>query len=276
MNPNDLSHTESIRKLELNLVIDELKATDDVLEIGGGSGFLAAVISGHVANCVSIDVRQEPEAQYPIHLYDGTTIPFDDSSFGIIFSSSVLEHVQELDDLLAECARVLKPGGIMYHIVPSPIWRIWTTLTYYPALPKVLFGNLQNLASDSRSPTKRSGLSGKGEATKGDNVQGEYFEPYAIMRIIRNFKLKWIWSILLSPRHGERGNKITEVFYFRAYWWRRLFQRNGWRVVKEQPTELFYSGNILFGTLMGMQTRRKLAYLLGSSTRLFKGIRSTE
>ena len=164
----------------------------------------------------------------------------------------------------------------MYHIVPSPVWRIWTTLTHYPALPKLLFANLQNLASDSRSPTKRSDLNGRGQATKGDNVQGEYIESHAIMRVIRNFKLKWIWSILLSPRHGERGNNITEAFYFRAYWWRRLFERNGWRVVKEQPSELFYSGNQLLGTLMSMQTRRKLACLLGSSTLLFKVVRSTE
>ena len=47
-------------------------------------------------------------------------------------------------------------------------------------------------------------------------------------------------------------------------------------VVKEQLSELFYSGNILLGTLMGMQKRRKLAYLLGSSARLFKVVRSTE
>ena len=81
MNPKDLFHSESIRKLELDLIISELKTTDLLLEIGGGSGFQAAIISGHVAKCVSIDVRQHPEVQYPIHLYDGTTIPFKDSSF---------------------------------------------------------------------------------------------------------------------------------------------------------------------------------------------------
>ena len=102
MNRNDLFHSESIRKLEINLIINELKTTDFLLEIGGGSGFQAAIISRHVANCVSIDVKQHPEAQYPILPYDGATIPFNDSSFDIIFSSSVLEHVRDLDSLLAE------------------------------------------------------------------------------------------------------------------------------------------------------------------------------
>ena len=91
--------------------------------------------------------------------------------------------------------------------------------------------------------------------------------------IIQNFKLKWVRSVLISPRHGERGNEITEAFYFRAHWWRRLFKKNGWRVANEQPSQLFYSGNILFGTLVSLQTRKKLSYLLGSSTRLFKIVR---
>ena len=273
MNPKDLFHSESIRKLELDLIISELKTTDLLLEIGGGSGFQAAIISGHVAKCVSIDVRQHPEVQYPIHLYDGTTIPFKDSSFDIIFSSSVLEHVRDLDGLLAECARVLKPNGIMYHIVPSPIWRIWTSLTYYLSLPKVLLANFRNLALSDDSPPKWLGPNGKEQMAKGNNEQGAFIKPPPIVMIIRSFKLKWIRSILISPRHGERGNEITEAFYFRAHWWRRLFKKNGWRVANEQPSQLFYSGNILFGTLVGLQTRRKLSHFLGSSTRLFKVVR---
>ena len=98
MSRSDLSYTESIRKLELDLVISELKATDHVLEVGGGSGFQAAIISAYVKNCVSIDVRQHPEPQYPIHLYDGTIIPFGGASFDVIFSSNVLEHVQNTEE----------------------------------------------------------------------------------------------------------------------------------------------------------------------------------
>ena len=41
------------------------------------------------------------------------TIPFDDSSFDVIYANQVFEHVRFLDKMLFECARVLRPGGIL-------------------------------------------------------------------------------------------------------------------------------------------------------------------
>jgi SAM-dependent methyltransferase len=50
--------------------------------------------------------------------YDGKTIPFPDETFDSIFCSEVLEHVFNLDELLAELNRVLKKGGQMLITVP--------------------------------------------------------------------------------------------------------------------------------------------------------------
>lgn len=43
--------------------------------------------------------------------YDGKTIPFEKDHFDSVFSSEVLEHVFNPDEILAEINRVLKPGG---------------------------------------------------------------------------------------------------------------------------------------------------------------------
>lgn len=43
--------------------------------------------------------------------YDGKNIPFDDSSFDSILCTEVLEHVFNIEELLLEFKRVLKPGG---------------------------------------------------------------------------------------------------------------------------------------------------------------------
>jgi SAM-dependent methyltransferase len=54
--------------------------------------------------------------------YDGKTIPFPDNSFDSILSSEVFEHVFNLPEILAELARVLKPGGKMLITCPF-IWK---------------------------------------------------------------------------------------------------------------------------------------------------------
>ena len=46
-------------------------------------------------------------------------MPFPDNTFDVIFSFSVLEHVMDLDAAMRECARVLKPSGIVVHGYPG-------------------------------------------------------------------------------------------------------------------------------------------------------------
>ncbi len=53
--------------------------------------------------------------------YNGETIPFEDGYFDNIFTSEVFEHVFNLDTILDELYRVLKPGGYMLATVPF-IW----------------------------------------------------------------------------------------------------------------------------------------------------------
>ena len=53
--------------------------------------------------------------------YDGKIIPFPDSSFDHVFSSEVFEHVENLDEILSELHRVLKPGGKILITVPF-VW----------------------------------------------------------------------------------------------------------------------------------------------------------
>lgn len=42
----------------------------------------------------------------------GRELPYDDGYFDLVFDNSALEHIPDLDQALAEIARVTKPGGI--------------------------------------------------------------------------------------------------------------------------------------------------------------------
>lgn len=53
--------------------------------------------------------------------YNGQKIPFNDGYFDSVFSSQVFEHIFNLDEILDELNRVLKPGGVLLVTVPF-VW----------------------------------------------------------------------------------------------------------------------------------------------------------
>ncbi len=64
--------------------------------------------------------------------FDGGSLPFPAASFANVFHTEVLEHVYDTRAFLAECCRVLKPGGEMlfsvpfqarYHYIPHDFFR---------------------------------------------------------------------------------------------------------------------------------------------------------
>ncbi|WP_372825247.1 methyltransferase domain-containing protein [Polaromonas sp.] len=52
---------------------------------------------------------------------DARDMEFADSSFDVVVSVSAFEHIHRLDEVVAECHRVLRPGGVMYSHF-GPIW----------------------------------------------------------------------------------------------------------------------------------------------------------
>jgi SAM-dependent methyltransferase len=79
------------------------------------------------------DLPGNPHADIEISA-DGT-VPLPDGSVNVVFSSQVLEHAEDPTRYLAECHRMLRPGGklllsthgiMVYHRDPVDYWR-WTS-----------------------------------------------------------------------------------------------------------------------------------------------------
>jgi SAM-dependent methyltransferase len=66
---------------------------------------------------VGVDIEASPEVALrrrtdtDFVTFDGVTLPFEDASFDAVYCKQVLEHVRSPAALLAEVARVLRPGG---------------------------------------------------------------------------------------------------------------------------------------------------------------------
>lgn len=106
-----------------------------ILDLGCGDGFVAKLAFRH-----SVDIGLDLNAQcLKEALHQGTyravinadarCLPFKDKTIRTVYSNSAMEHMEELDVILEEIARVLKIDGILVTLVPShrllkPIGRI--------------------------------------------------------------------------------------------------------------------------------------------------------
>lgn len=51
-------------------------------------------------------------------------IPFGDAEFDVVINNQVMEHVEDLDAVVQEIGRVVKPGGIVLSLFPdASVWR---------------------------------------------------------------------------------------------------------------------------------------------------------
>lgn len=109
----------------------DLPIEPPVLDLGSGDGSFAAQAFAQPLD-VGLDPWRAPlwesrarKAHRLLVLADGGHMPFADASFQTIVSNSVLEHIPHLDAVLAECRRVLKPGGYLLFCSPSERFTDW-------------------------------------------------------------------------------------------------------------------------------------------------------
>ena len=75
-----------------------------ILELGAGTGVQALDLTRRGFDAATIDLSSSQYADdqmFPARAYDGRRIPFADSSFDVVFSSNVLEHIRSSTHLFA-------------------------------------------------------------------------------------------------------------------------------------------------------------------------------
>jgi len=111
----------------------------DVLDLGCAGGFMAEAMALRGANVTGIDPAVEAIEAARRHArasnlrigYDvgiGEALPYDAAAFDSVVCVDVLEHVSDLNRVLAEVARVLRPGGLFLFdtINRNPLARLAT------------------------------------------------------------------------------------------------------------------------------------------------------
>jgi SAM-dependent methyltransferase len=83
------------------------------------------------------DLEENSGRWFGLAVSDARKLPFPDGHFDAIICSEVLEHIHEYEAVVAECRRILKPGGQFAISVPRyfPEWLCWKLAPGYHQTP---------------------------------------------------------------------------------------------------------------------------------------------
>jgi SAM-dependent methyltransferase len=121
----DLPYFRAMLRAVEDSFYQDLELPGPVLDLGSGDGHFASMAFSHPLD-VGLDPWWEPlvesKARNTYRMLvrsDGSKIPFPDGYFGSVVSTSVLEHIPHIQQVLDEVGRVTCPGGRFIFCVPN-------------------------------------------------------------------------------------------------------------------------------------------------------------
>ncbi|RKF06521.1 class I SAM-dependent methyltransferase [Oceaniradius stylonematis] len=133
----DEPHFRPENKAKVSKRLAELQAMtggDRLLDLGCGTGFIIDLARPYFNEIHGIDITPAMLSQvdadgHDITIHQGQVeqLPFDDGSFDAASAYSFLDHLEDTSKMVAEAARVLRPGGALYiDLVPNRFY--WTRI----------------------------------------------------------------------------------------------------------------------------------------------------
>jgi len=137
----DQYHFEKLHHL-LRLVDFDGYRGRRVLEVGCGAGVDLARFARGGAIVTGVDLAQSAIAlaranfkqqglQGDFRVADGESLPFADNSFDLVYAHGVVQYTPSPERLVAECRRVLTPGG-------AAVFQVYNRISWLNALSKVM------------------------------------------------------------------------------------------------------------------------------------------
>lgn len=154
------------RGTKLAELLDKLVGLEGVrlLDVGSGWGELglACVERGALATGIEPDDAEVRISELLFESFGldpfaskgvGERLPYTDNSFDLVTCQQVLEHVNDIDKVVAELVRVTRPGGKIFVSTPNYLFPYegHYRMKWFPMMPKRLGGWL--LRRNGRDPT---------------------------------------------------------------------------------------------------------------------------
>lgn len=223
---HDLLH--DLRRREFEVIFRDYPPScfERGLELGAGDGFQSSLLKRYVSTLISSDINlsrlvlaRKPGVQYLICDAGQPDRCFRRASFDLVYSSHLLEHLEDPERSLAGIRRILKEEGVCIHIMPSPFMKLtWMALFY----PSKLFAAFEAIVR----PHRREEVKGKLLGLQDHRAGGAWDNNPRRRRY--SFLRRQVWPI---PHGAYRSNLAELVWYGKKRWVRRI-ERQGFRVLR--------------------------------------------
>lgn len=161
---------------------------------------------------------------------DRVPVPFEDDMFDLVVASHVMEHLSRPVEFFGECARVCKPGGLMYFETPSE------RSLFLPGMP---------LEHD-----KFFSLSFYDDPTHASRP----WTPQSLHRLTRYFsceplqtgylrgprRMRWLFPLYLLYAWLRQSGKLLEIYCWAAVGWASFLVARKPSEVKGKPPFRYY------------------------------------
>jgi len=105
--------------------VRSLGHVEHALDLGCGDGRLTVALDATSLSAADVSAlalerarRRLPDAEL-VELEPGGRLPFDDASYDLVLCAETIEHVQDVQRLLSEVRRVLRPGATLALTTPA-------------------------------------------------------------------------------------------------------------------------------------------------------------
>ncbi len=203
-----------------------LSGSEKVLELGAGRCWASAYLARRGCDVVALDVVRGKSAggleTGEVYLQHGTPyfervlasmerLPFRQEAFDLILSVASIHHSAFLDQVMAECARVLKPGGKL-------------ALTSEPCLAILKEKRVQNEETEAGINEHTYNILDYRRGFRSAGLDATYHLPGALVAMLE-----------ASGPEGNAGAFKTLLFRLTRALWRRPAMRG---LLRSQPANL--------------------------------------
>jgi len=228
------------RLFEIETLVKNMRMRGRILDLGCGDGRVTGTIfsskgsswnDSGACTLVGIDPDVEDSAiarksglYEKVHTCSANAIPEKNGSFDFCFANSVIEHIPDIDEVLAEISRVLKPNGKFVLTVPSTDFdRLMKTSRFWAE--KFSRGNLEQYSKmiDARLAHYHYYDHNKANTMLKDVglviVQEEHYFPESAVRIwesISNYTAGYLYKLFgsnLKPHAIQKKTGLLRLQY---------------------------------------------------------------